>query len=385
MSPHLQVWRWHVTMAASILHRATGVALYGGAADPGRLGRRAGHRARRLRHATWACSARSLGKLVLFGLTVSLLLPPGRRHPAPGLGRRLRLRAQDRRHDRRPPPSPSRSSATAGGLGPRLDDGGALMASYRTPLARARGLGSAKHGVGHWLVRAARPRSPWSRWPLGGLFAAWCWPTARLRRRGRLAVEPGQRRAAGRCCWRSASCTCTRACGWSSRTTSTRRCNKVGAPAAQPVRLRAWPRALAIFSDPQGRLRSAERSDGGLRVHRPQVRRGRGRRRRLGPARGAGLRPGRAEDRLRHQGLPDPLAHRGGPGRHLRRARQHGRRTTGAGTCTTPSRGRTGWATRTPSNTCAATRRPRSTSWSTGACPSRAPTRARSTSAPSAA
>ena len=31
LSPHLQVWRWHVTMAASILHRATGVALYGGA------------------------------------------------------------------------------------------------------------------------------------------------------------------------------------------------------------------------------------------------------------------------------------------------------------------------------------------------------------------
>ena len=31
MSPHLQVWRWHVTMAASILTRATGVALYGGA------------------------------------------------------------------------------------------------------------------------------------------------------------------------------------------------------------------------------------------------------------------------------------------------------------------------------------------------------------------
>ncbi len=30
LSPHLQVWRWHVTMAASILTRATGVALYGG-------------------------------------------------------------------------------------------------------------------------------------------------------------------------------------------------------------------------------------------------------------------------------------------------------------------------------------------------------------------
>jgi len=31
MSPHLQVWRWHATMASSILHRATGVANYFGA------------------------------------------------------------------------------------------------------------------------------------------------------------------------------------------------------------------------------------------------------------------------------------------------------------------------------------------------------------------
>ena len=31
LSPHLQIWRWHVTMATSIAHRATGVALYGGA------------------------------------------------------------------------------------------------------------------------------------------------------------------------------------------------------------------------------------------------------------------------------------------------------------------------------------------------------------------
>jgi succinate dehydrogenase / fumarate reductase cytochrome b subunit len=30
LSPHLQVWRWHITMLASILTRATGVALYGG-------------------------------------------------------------------------------------------------------------------------------------------------------------------------------------------------------------------------------------------------------------------------------------------------------------------------------------------------------------------
>jgi succinate dehydrogenase / fumarate reductase, cytochrome b subunit len=31
LSPHLQVWRWHVTMLGSILHRATGIALYVGA------------------------------------------------------------------------------------------------------------------------------------------------------------------------------------------------------------------------------------------------------------------------------------------------------------------------------------------------------------------
>jgi len=28
ISPHLQIWRWHVTMASSILHRVTGVGLY---------------------------------------------------------------------------------------------------------------------------------------------------------------------------------------------------------------------------------------------------------------------------------------------------------------------------------------------------------------------
>ena len=31
LSPHLQVWRFHVTMTASILHRITGSALIGGA------------------------------------------------------------------------------------------------------------------------------------------------------------------------------------------------------------------------------------------------------------------------------------------------------------------------------------------------------------------
>ena len=30
LSPHLQIYRWTLTMALSILHRATGIALYGG-------------------------------------------------------------------------------------------------------------------------------------------------------------------------------------------------------------------------------------------------------------------------------------------------------------------------------------------------------------------
>lgn len=31
LSPHLQIWRWHVTMASSILNRITGGALYAAA------------------------------------------------------------------------------------------------------------------------------------------------------------------------------------------------------------------------------------------------------------------------------------------------------------------------------------------------------------------
>lgn len=81
LSPHLQVWRWHITMAGSILTRATGVALYVGA----------------LLAALWAASLASgpdayaiytgllgsvLGKLVLFGLTVSIFyhMAAGVRH-----------------------------------------------------------------------------------------------------------------------------------------------------------------------------------------------------------------------------------------------------------------------------------------------------------------
>ena len=81
LSPHLQVWRWHITMATSIAHRATGVALYVGA----------------LIAAAWAVCLASgpdayaafkavmgspIGLLVMFGLTVSFFyhLANGIRH-----------------------------------------------------------------------------------------------------------------------------------------------------------------------------------------------------------------------------------------------------------------------------------------------------------------
>jgi succinate dehydrogenase / fumarate reductase cytochrome b subunit len=83
MSPHLQIWRWHVTMAASIATRASGVALYVGL----------------LIVAGWALAlalgasayagymsvlASPIGLLVLFGITVSIFyhLAAGLRHLA---------------------------------------------------------------------------------------------------------------------------------------------------------------------------------------------------------------------------------------------------------------------------------------------------------------
>jgi succinate dehydrogenase / fumarate reductase cytochrome b subunit len=96
MSPHLQVWRWHVTMATSILHRATGMALYAGA----------------LIVAGWfitlaagpeafdsyrALLGSPIGYLVLFGLSFSLLyhLANGIRHLVWDTGRGLEPRTAD--------------------------------------------------------------------------------------------------------------------------------------------------------------------------------------------------------------------------------------------------------------------------------------------------
>ncbi len=81
LSPHLQVWRWHVTMAASIATRATGVALYAGALILAYLAvsLASGPDA----YATaLAVTGSPLGKLVLFGVTASLFyhLAAGVRH-----------------------------------------------------------------------------------------------------------------------------------------------------------------------------------------------------------------------------------------------------------------------------------------------------------------
>jgi succinate dehydrogenase / fumarate reductase cytochrome b subunit len=81
MSPHLSVWRWHLTMLTSILHRMTGMALYGAG----------------LLAAIWAVALAGgpesyalfkallgsfLGKVVMFGLTLSVFyhLANGIRH-----------------------------------------------------------------------------------------------------------------------------------------------------------------------------------------------------------------------------------------------------------------------------------------------------------------
>jgi hypothetical protein len=79
----------------------------------------------------------------------------------------------------------------------------------------------------------------------------------------------------------------------------------------------------------RGSERRIERQGGGgqgprLSDRGPSLRRGGGRRRRLRAARGRRLQRGRAQDRLHHQGVSDPLAHGVGAGRDRRLARQHG-------------------------------------------------------------
>lgn len=94
LSPHLQIWRWQLHMALSILHRTTGminslgtillvwwlIAIASGPAAFGQIDAVLSH---------W------LGRLVLFGLTLSLTfhLCSGLRHLVMDSGQALELKA----------------------------------------------------------------------------------------------------------------------------------------------------------------------------------------------------------------------------------------------------------------------------------------------------
>jgi succinate dehydrogenase / fumarate reductase cytochrome b subunit len=96
LSPHLQVWRFHITMFVSIVHRITGVGLYVGA----------------LIAAWWALALAGgpvsynnfmgllgspLGKFVLFGLTLSMFfhLGNGIRHLFWDMGEGLNIKTAE--------------------------------------------------------------------------------------------------------------------------------------------------------------------------------------------------------------------------------------------------------------------------------------------------
>lgn len=83
IAPHLQVWRWHLTMAASILTRATGIALYGGAVLAA-IWFAALMLGPDLFSVIMALLGTWIGKTILFGLTVSVFyhLAAGLRHLA---------------------------------------------------------------------------------------------------------------------------------------------------------------------------------------------------------------------------------------------------------------------------------------------------------------
>jgi succinate dehydrogenase / fumarate reductase, cytochrome b subunit len=87
LSPHLQIWRWTITMAASITHRVTGIALAGGTLFLAwwLLAAASGPDA----YAVFARAAsHPVGEIVLFGLVWALAfhLLNGLRHLAWDLG-----------------------------------------------------------------------------------------------------------------------------------------------------------------------------------------------------------------------------------------------------------------------------------------------------------
>lgn len=81
LSPHMQVWRWHVTMAASIATRIAGFALFAGALTAAYVLASLASGPDAYATAT-AIVGSILGKLVLFGITAALFyyIASGVRH-----------------------------------------------------------------------------------------------------------------------------------------------------------------------------------------------------------------------------------------------------------------------------------------------------------------
>jgi succinate dehydrogenase / fumarate reductase cytochrome b subunit len=93
LSPHLSVWRWHVTMLTSILHRASRVALYGAALIFAGWTVALGSGPAPYR-AFMAIFAGLPGKMVMFSLTVAVFyhLASGLRHLVWDAGRGLDIK-----------------------------------------------------------------------------------------------------------------------------------------------------------------------------------------------------------------------------------------------------------------------------------------------------
>ena len=101
ISPHLQVWRWHATMASSIFHRATGSANYIGAilVTVWLVLLAAGPDAYAFFETLMSGPLSILVKIVLFGYTLSLIyhLLNGVRHLAWDAGKGLDAKGSNTR------------------------------------------------------------------------------------------------------------------------------------------------------------------------------------------------------------------------------------------------------------------------------------------------
>ena len=73
LSPHLQVYRWQITMTMSILHRASGIVLVGRCLRAWRGGCWRSRRAATPTRSAAACLASPFGKFVLFGFSLALV------------------------------------------------------------------------------------------------------------------------------------------------------------------------------------------------------------------------------------------------------------------------------------------------------------------------